>query len=66
MGKVILHQLAPADSPIYEQPTMIGGQFSKLLCPNETNEPSTDSVLSTQLTKKKRIKRGGKTCQLGK
>ena len=55
MSKVILNKLVPPDSPIYDQPLMIGG-FSKPLFPNTENLSPMDYTLALIEAETKLIK----------
>lgn len=44
MAKVILNKLAAADSPIYNQPHVIGGWFAKTSLPARNKPPYVGNV----------------------
>jgi hypothetical protein len=62
MGKVILNKLVPPDSPIYDQPLIIGG-FSKPLFPNIENLSPMDYTLALIEAERKLIKQRKKKCR---
>lgn len=56
MAKVILNKLVPSDSPIYNQPLVIGGWFTKSSFPVRNKPLSVGNTLVDEKLRTKPIK----------